>query len=66
MFKIGDFSKLAQVSDKTLRYYAQLGLLKPVWVDRFSGYRYYTLEQLPRLNRILALKDLGFSYIPLK
>lgn len=61
MFKIGDFSKLAQVSVKTLRYYAQLGLLKPVWVDRFSGYRYYTLEQLPRLNRILALKDLGFS-----
>jgi predicted transcriptional regulator YdeE/DNA-binding transcriptional MerR regulator len=61
LFKIGDFSKLAQVSVKTLRYYAQLGLLKPVWVDRFSGYRYYTLEQLPRLNRILALKDLGFS-----
>ncbi len=61
MFKIGDFSKLAQVSVKTLRYYAQLGLLEPVWVDRFSGYRYYTLEQLPRLNRILALKDLGFS-----
>jgi predicted transcriptional regulator YdeE/DNA-binding transcriptional MerR regulator len=61
LFKIGDFSKLAQVSVKTLRYYAQLGLLEPVWVDRFSGYRYYTLEQLPRLNRILALKDLGFS-----
>ncbi len=61
MFKIGDFSKLAQVSVKTLRYYAQLGLLEPVWVDRFSGYRYYTLEQLPRLNRILALKDLGLS-----
>ena len=61
MFKIGDFSKLAQVSVKTLRYYAQLGLLEPVWVDRYSGYRYYTLKQLPRLNRILALKDLGFS-----
>ncbi len=61
MFKIGDFSKLAQVSVKTLRYYAQLGLLEPVWVDRYSGYRYYKLEQLPRLNRILALKDLGFS-----
>ena len=61
MFKIGDFSKLAQVSVKTLRYYAQLGLLVPVWVDRFSGYRYYSLEQLPRVNRILALKDLGFS-----
>jgi predicted transcriptional regulator YdeE len=61
MFKIGDFSKLAQVSVKALRHYGKLGLLKPAWIDRFSGYRYYTAEQLPRLNRILALKDLGFS-----
>ena len=61
MLKIGDFSKLAQVSVKTLRYYGQLGLLKPAWIDRFTSYRYYTLDQLPRLNRILALKDLGFS-----
>ncbi len=61
MFKIGDFSKLAQVSVKTLRYYGELGLLKPAWIDRFTGYRYYSAEQLPRLNRILALKELGFS-----
>jgi predicted transcriptional regulator YdeE/DNA-binding transcriptional MerR regulator len=61
VFKIGDFSKLAQVSIKALRYYGKLGLLKPAWIDRYTGYRYYTLEQLPRLNRILALKDLGFS-----
>lgn len=61
MFKIGDFSKLVQVSVKTLRYYGKLELLKPAWIDRYSGYRYYTLEELPRLNRILALKDLGFS-----
>ncbi len=61
MLKIGDFSRLAQVSVKTLRYYAELGLLKPAWTDRFTGYRYYTVDQLPRLNRILALKDLGFS-----
>lgn len=61
MLKIGDFSKLAQVSIKTLRYYDQLGLLRPYWSDRFSGYRYYRVDQLPRLNRILALKDLGFS-----
>lgn len=61
MLKIGDFSKLAQVSVKTLRYYAELGLLKPAWIDRFTSYRYYAPEQLPRLNRILALKDLGFS-----
>ena len=60
MLKIGDFSNLAQISVKTLRHYGRLGLLKPAWVDRFTGYRYYTLDQLPRLNRILALKDLGF------
>ncbi|MCA9950038.1 MAG: GyrI-like domain-containing protein [Anaerolineales bacterium] len=61
MLKIGEFSKIAQLPVKTLRYYAERGLLKPAWIDRFSGYRYYTLAQLPRLNRILALKDLGFS-----
>jgi effector-binding domain-containing protein len=61
MFKIGDFSKLGRVSVKTLRYYDEMGLLKPIEVDRYSSYRYYGLDQLPRLNRILALKDLGFS-----
>jgi predicted transcriptional regulator YdeE/effector-binding domain-containing protein len=61
MLKIGDFSRLAQVSIKTLRYYGRLGLFRPAWIDRFTGYRYYALDQLPRLNRILALKDLGFS-----
>ncbi len=61
VYKIGDFSKLAQVSVKTLRHYGALGLLKPAWIDRYTGYRYYTAEQLQRLNRILALKDLGFS-----
>ena len=61
MFKIGDFSRLSQVSVKALRYYDEIGLLKPARVDRFTGYRYYSADQLPRLNRILALKDLGFS-----
>jgi DNA-binding transcriptional MerR regulator len=59
--KIGDFARLCQVSVVTLRHYDELGLLKPLAVDRQSGYRYYGLEQLPRLNRILALKDLGCS-----
>ena len=61
MLKIGDFSKLAHVSIKTLHHYDELGLLKPVHIDRFSGYRYYGLEQLATLNRILALKDLGLT-----
>jgi DNA-binding transcriptional MerR regulator len=61
MFKIHDFARLSQVSVRTLHYYDQLGLLKPMRVDPFTGYRYYSAEQLPRLNRILALKDLGFT-----
>ncbi len=61
MIKIGDFSKLSRVSIKTLRYYDEMELLKPINVDRFTGYRYYSASQLPRLNRILALKDLGLS-----
>jgi predicted transcriptional regulator YdeE/DNA-binding transcriptional MerR regulator len=61
MIKIGDFSKLAHVTVKTLHHYGDLGLLQPAHVDRYTGYRYYTLDQLPRLNRILALKELGFS-----
>jgi DNA-binding transcriptional MerR regulator len=61
MIRIGDFSKLSRVSVKTLRFYDEMGLLRPVEVDRFTGYRYYEFNQLPRLYRILALKDLGFS-----
>jgi effector-binding domain-containing protein len=61
MFKIGEFSKLSQVPVKTLRYYDEIGLLEPAEVDEFTGYRHYSAEQLPRLNRILALKDLGLS-----
>lgn len=61
MFKIGDFSKLNKISVKALRYYDDLGILKPYKIDTESGYRYYSASQLPRLNRILALKDLGLS-----
>jgi effector-binding domain-containing protein len=61
MFKIGDFSMLSRVSVKTLRYYDEIGLLKPVEVDRFTSYRYYSAEQLPRLNYIITLKDMGLS-----
>jgi DNA-binding transcriptional MerR regulator len=61
MIRIGDFSKLSRVSIKTLRYYDEMGLLKPVSVDPFTGYRLYEHGQLPILYRILALRDLGFS-----
>lgn len=61
MFKIGDFAKLTQVSVKTLHHYDDIGLFRPKRVDDATGYRYYSFEQLPRLNRILVLKDLGFA-----
>ena len=61
MFKIGDFSRLSRVSVRALRLYDQMGLLKPIRVDPLSGYRYYSAEQLSRLNQIVAFKDLGFS-----
>jgi len=61
MIRIGDFSKLSRVSIKTLRYYDDVDLLSPTHVDEWTGYRYYAFEQLARLHRILALKDLGFS-----
>ena len=61
MLKIGEFSQLGRVSVRMLRHYDEKGLLKPMEVDYLSGYRFYTVEQLPRLNRILALSDLGLS-----
>ncbi len=61
MFKIGDFSRFSRVSIKMLRHYDEIDLLKPAHVDTFTRYRYYTADQLPRLNRIIALKELGFS-----
>lgn len=61
MYKIGEFSKLGQVSTRMLRHYDKLGLLTPSHTDEWTGYRYYTVDQLARLNRIIALKELGFS-----
>ncbi len=60
MFKIGDFSRLTQVSVRMLGYYDELGLLKPEEVDRFTGYRFYSARQITRLNRIITLRDMGF------
>ncbi len=61
MFQIGAFSKIAQVSGRLLRYYDEIGLLSPEATDPETGYRYYNAQQLPRLNRILVLKELGLS-----
>ncbi|MFE4569707.1 MerR family transcriptional regulator [Paenibacillus chitinolyticus] len=61
MFKISEFSRLSKVSLKTLRYYDQIGILKPRKVDHDTGYRYYSADQLLELNRILIYKELGFT-----
>lgn len=60
-FKIGEFSKFCQVTVKTLRHYEQIGLLTPLEVDQWTGYRYYDIGQLRRMARITYLKRLGFS-----
>lgn len=61
MLKIGEFSKVTRVTVKALRHYDETGLLKPSQVDAFTGYRYYSYAQLPRLYRIITLKNAGFS-----
>lgn len=61
MFKIGEFSKLTQVSIRMLRYYDETGLLKPSKIDKFTSYRFYSAEQILDLNKIIFLRDLGFN-----
>ena len=60
LLKIGDFSKLSRISVRMLRHYDEIGLLRPVFVDQFTDYRYYAENQLPIVGRITALKDMGF------
>src|SRR5215471_7553207 len=61
MFRIGDFSRIARVSARLLRFYDELGLFRPAHADPQTGYRSYTIAQLVELNRITVLKELGFS-----
>jgi len=66
MYTIGNFSKINLVTTKALRIYDEMGLLKPSHVDKFTGYRYYSSSQLPRMHRILALKTMGFTLNEIK
>lgn len=61
MLSIGEFARLVGVSVRMLRHYDRLGLLTPAHVDPSTGYRSYTADQLDRANRLVVLKDLGFS-----
>ncbi|MGM9973474.1 MAG: helix-turn-helix domain-containing protein, partial [Clostridiaceae bacterium] len=66
MFRIGEFSKLGKTTVKALRYYDEIGLLKPQEIDEFTKYRFYTTEQLITLHEIQALKQLGLSIEEIK
>lgn len=59
-YKTGEFAKLANVTERTLRYYDKIGLLKPSSILS-NGYRQYTDSDLLKLQKILSLKHLGFS-----
>lgn len=61
MLKIGEFSKLTQVTVRMLRYYDEMGLLKPLQIDPWTGYRMYSITQIPVLNKIIYLRDSGFN-----
>ena len=65
-YKIGLFSKMNRVTIKALRHYDEIGLLKPAAIEKFTGYRYYTSEQLPLLHQILALREMGFTLDEIK
>lgn len=66
MFKIGEFSKLTQVSVRMLRYYDEAGLCKPAKIETDTGYRLYCANQIQHLNRIIYLRDAGFGVAEIK
>src|SRR5260370_17384368 len=61
MFLTGEFSQISRVSKRLLHYYDEIGVLKAARIDPQTGYRYCSASQLPHLNRILALRDLGLT-----
>jgi DNA-binding transcriptional MerR regulator len=61
MFSIGEFARHGRVSVRMLRHYDAIGLIRPACVDAASGYRSYQASQLDELNRVIALKELGFT-----
>jgi DNA-binding transcriptional MerR regulator len=66
MLKIGEFSRLSQVTVKTLHHYDDIGLLVPAHVDTFTNHRFYSADQLISVHRIMALKGLGLSLEQIK
>ena len=59
--QIKEFAAYTGVSVRTLHYYDEIGLLKPAFVDRITGYRYYDNTSLLRMQEILFYRELDFS-----
>lgn len=66
MLKIGDFANLFNVTIKTVRFYEEKELLKPCYIDKYSGYRYYDDANIKQMSKIMYLKELGFSLEEIK
>lgn len=66
MLSIGEFSKVCEVSTKTLRYYDEIGLINPDEIDPENGYRYYSIRQLKKMLLINRLKSYHFSLEEIK
>lgn len=66
MYRIGEFSKMAKITVKALRYYDEINLLKPEYVDKFTNYRFYTTDQLFKLHYIQSLRQVGLSIPEIK
>lgn len=66
LYRIGEFSKITNIPVKTLRYYDEIGLLKPEEIDIFTNYRYYGESNKEDLKIILELKSVGFTLEEIK
>ncbi|MEG0284279.1 MAG: MerR family transcriptional regulator [Bacilli bacterium] len=66
MLKIGEFSKLTKVSVRMLHYYDSVGLLEPMKTDKITGYRLYSVSQVPILQKIIMLRDFNFQVIEIE
>lgn len=66
MFRIGEFSKMSKTTIKTLRYYDEIGILKPECIDNFTSYRFYTTQQLVKLHQIQSYRQMGLSINEIK
>ncbi len=66
MYKIGELSKIVDISIKTLRYYDEIGILPPAHIDQFTGYRYYDDESILNIEMIKSLKSVNFTLQEIK